>query len=325
MAAAFLANFLFWSGLAIGGIVFAALVQITGGEWLGAMRITAGQFRRFLPVSLALFLLLMWQSADLYPWAQSGSSGLWSRRTFVMLRDTVAILAVYGSALAYCGVSRQAGTDWQAARSTGLAIVLVLVYAFGFSLLAADLIMSLEPQWNSTLFPAYVFTGNVYGGAAAIAAVAVWRTDPPVPRSRVRDLANVLVGLSLLWVYLFWSQFLVVWYGNVTTEVAFVMSRIGVSRPTGWIVLAVSCAIPATVLIPQRGKQVAALRLVTPLILSGLMIERWLLVAPPLPPTTAAEAIGITVAFGLAFVACVGSGTSERSGESGGSGKSDSS
>jgi hypothetical protein len=46
MAAAFLANFLFWSGLAIGGIVFAALVQITGGDWLGAMRITAGQFRR---------------------------------------------------------------------------------------------------------------------------------------------------------------------------------------------------------------------------------------------------------------------------------------
>src|SRR5437764_11454251 len=93
MAAAFLANFLFWSGVAIGGVVFAALVDVTGGQWLGSMRITAEQFRRFLPISFALFLLLMWRSRDMYPWARASDSQ-WFQPTFVMLRDGLALACV---------------------------------------------------------------------------------------------------------------------------------------------------------------------------------------------------------------------------------------
>jgi hypothetical protein len=293
MAAAFLVNFLFWSGIAIGGIVFAALVDVTGGEWLGPMRGVSEQFRRFLPVSFVLLLLLLWRSPDVYPWARTPAPHGWFGPAAVTLRDAFVAAGVYACAFGYSRRSRRAGA----------AAALLAVYAVGFSILTIDLIMSLEPRWTSTLFPAYVFTGNVYAGAAAIAAYAAWRSREPATAaeevSRVRDTANVLVGFALFWTYLFWSQFLVIWYGNVTAEVGFMMARIGTSRPLGWIVLTLCSAVPAILLVPQWGKRAAVLRVVAIAILVGLWLERWLLVTPALPASAAAGLVVTALFAGL--------------------------
>jgi hypothetical protein len=308
MAAAFLANFLFWSGVSIGGIAFAALVDVTGGEWLGPLRVIAEEFRRFLPVSFVLFLLLMWRSVDVYPWARTRIEGGWFQPRTVFIRDALAVATVYACAFAYCRASRRARTNSLPPRHRREAVIFLLVYALGFSLLAVDLIMSLEPRWSSTLFPAYVCAGNVYAGAAAIGGVGAWARSVDVDAaatSRARDLANVLVGFALFWMYLFWSQFLVIWYGNVTAEVGFMMARINVARPGGWIVLAMCCAVPSVVLVPQRGKQILPLRIVTPLILIGLWLERWLLVAPSLPKSSLLETFAITVVFAVVFAGCI--------------------
>jgi hypothetical protein len=306
MAAAFLSNFLFWSGLSIGGIVFAALVDLTGGEWLGPMRPTAELLRKFLPVSYILFLLLMLRSRDVYPWARMPAQHGWFRPVAVALRDALALAAAYACAFAYCRASRRRAGDPSAPGVAAAAITLLTIYAATFSVLTVDLIMSLEARWSSTLFPAFVFTGNVYGGAAAIAARAAWEDREPTAAAaaRARDMANVLVGLALFWMYLFWSQFLVIWYGNVTQEVGFLMARIGTSRPLGWVVLAMCGGVPAIALVPQWGKRIPVLRVVTIVILVGLWLERWLLVAPDLGGSAAATVV-TTVVFGALFLFAV--------------------
>jgi hypothetical protein len=307
MSAALLTNFLFWTGAAIGGIVFAALVDVTGGTWLGPMRIAAERFRRFLPISFALFLIVMWQRREIYSWARSSSPDPWYRPEFVLLRDALAFVAVYGCAFAYCRASRRAREDPSAAHVGRSAVILLVVYAIGFSVVAVDLIMSLEPRWSSTLFPAYVFTGNVYAGVAAIAALTVSTSEQSdsAATARARDVANVLVGVGLFWMYLFWSQFLVIWYGNLTAEVGFMTARIGTWRPLGWIVLGMCCAIPAIVCVPQWGKRMAVVRPVTLVILAGLWLERWLLVASDLPAASALETSGVTLAIGALFLLSV--------------------
>jgi hypothetical protein len=83
------------------------------------------------------------------------------------------------------------------------------------------------------------------------------------------------------------------------------MARIDVARAGGWVVLATCCAVPSVVLVPQRGKQILPLRVVTPLILIGLWSERWLLVAPSLPKSSPLETFVITVIFAVVFAVCI--------------------
>jgi hypothetical protein len=304
MVTALLTNILFWSGVAIGGIVFAALLEVTGGEWSGPLRLRAERFRWFLPLSFLAFAVTMWRSDTIYPWARQAVGSRWFRPSFVALRVDITCALVYACAFAFCRASRRSRLDGTPGSAVTSAVVFLLVYGLGFSLIAVDTIMSLEPRWTSTLFPAYVFTGNAYAGMACLAALAVWDsgTETEMPPARARDMANLLVAAALFWLYLFWSQFLVIWYGNLTAEVGFMMARLDRFRPIAWIVLALCSAIPAVIFVPRWGKRAAALRLVAPLILIGMWLERWMLVAPDVPShSSVLAAILVTAAFAAAF------------------------
>ena len=122
-------------------------------------------------------------------------------------------------------------------------------------------------------------------------------------QTQIRDIANILAGMALFWTYLFWSQFLVIWYGNVTAEVGYLTPRIGVSRAAGWIVLTLCGAAPAVVFVAQWGKQMATLRVMTAFILSGLWLEQWILVAPGVPANSSMlTPPTITALFAAAFM-----------------------
>ncbi|HKJ89334.1 MAG TPA: hypothetical protein VKA48_12605, partial [Gammaproteobacteria bacterium] len=107
-----------------------------------------------------------------------------------------------------------------------LAPGLVLVYAVVFSIIAYDWVMSLAPHWYSTLFGAWFFMGAFWGGAALTAMAVVWvRTRHPDfarlmgPQQR-HDLGKLAFAFCVFWGYLFWSQYLVIWYGKLPWEQA---------------------------------------------------------------------------------------------------------
>jgi hypothetical protein len=308
MTAAILTNIVFWSGLAIGGVAFAALLEVTGAEWAGPLRLTAERFRWFLPVSFLGFVILMWRSGAVYPWARQSPDTAWFARWLVALRVDLLCAVVFISAFVFCRASERARSGRTPAsrrRATASAIVFLVVYAFGYSLITVDAVMSLEPRWTSTLFPAYVFTGNVYCGIAAVAALAAWNVEMPVgimTSARSRDMANLLVATALFWLYLFWSQFLVIWYGNLTSEVGFLMARLDGLRGTAWMVLAMCCAVPSIVFVPRWGKRADAIKIVAPLILVGMWFERWILVAPDVPARSPLLALLITAIFAAVFL-----------------------
>jgi hypothetical protein len=310
MSAALLTNILFWSGVAIGGVVFAALLEVTSGDWSGPLRLIAERFRWFLPISLLTIVVVMWRSDAMYPWARQPTASGWFTPWFVALRVDVACAAVYAAGFAFCRASERsrAPGSGRSGAATKSAIVFLIVYAVGFSLIAVDMIMSLEPRWTSTLFPAYVFTGNVFAGIAAVAVLATWRrggSTVVMSATRARDTANLLGGVALFWLYLFWSQFLVIWYGNLTAEVNYLMARRGSLQTLGWLVIVLACAVPAAVLVPQRGKRARAVKIVAAIILAGMWLERWILVAPDVPSRSPALALLTTAAFAAAFFVAV--------------------
>ncbi|MCM4158348.1 quinol:cytochrome C oxidoreductase [Antarcticibacterium flavum] len=98
------------------------------------------------------------------------------------------------------------------------------------SMMSWDWIMSLDPHWFSTLFGWYVFASMFVSGITMIALVSIYLKSrgflPFVNDSHIHDLAKFMFGISIFWTYLWFSQFMLIWYSNIPEEVTYFVSRI---------------------------------------------------------------------------------------------------
>ena len=240
---------------------------------------------------------------------------------FLVARNVVGALALFGLGLylAYLMVrpdldlARTAAGDdagrarWRERLSTGwlgqeaeevrswhriqtMAPLLILVYAAVMSMFVIDWAMSLEPHWLSTLFGGWFFMGAFWTGIA-VTAVVVCLLIPVHPDFRHamglqqrHDLGKLAFGFTVFWTYLFWSQYLVIWYGKLPWEQAWIVRRAG--EPWGLmsvLTLILCFVIPFAGLLGRRPKlKPATLSFFCGVILIGVWLERWMLIAPSL-------------------------------------------
>ena len=288
----FLVNFLFWSGISISGVVFSAIFQLTKAHWAAErVRIVAENFAYFLPISLLLYLLLILVgAASLYPWITDPPPGRagWFTLPFLGTRDGIALLLLYAVGGKFILASRQSRRETASPPSnlSALAVLTILLYTGVFSLVAIDLVMSLDHYWISTLFPAYFFMGNLCGGIAAIAAASfLWRrftgVEDWLTDSIAHDLGKLLLGFWLLWTYLLWAQYLIIWYGNLPEELRFLVVRTSGSwGMLAWMVLTLCFIIPFAALLGRRMKHPTPLFVISLITVVGIWLERFWLVVP---------------------------------------------
>ena len=171
-----------------------------------------------------------------------------------------------------------------------LSPVFVMVYAVVMSMFAIDWAMSLEPHWYSTLFGGWFFMGAFWAGIA-VTAVSISRLIPLHPDFRTsmglrqrHDLGQLAFGFTVFWTYLFWSQYIVIWYGKLPWEQAWMVRRAG--APWGQLsalTILLCFVIPFAGLLGKRSKMnPRTLSFFCGVILLGLWLERWMLVAPSL-------------------------------------------
>ena len=108
----------------------------------------------------------------------------------------------------------------------------MLTYAFGFTFFAYDQVMSLSPTWFSNIFGWYFNWAGFLNGVAATALICVLLSRSPgwdvqITRSRMHDLGKMIFAFSIFWMYLFFAQYIVIWYGNLPEETQFFQSRLG--------------------------------------------------------------------------------------------------
>src|SRR5213592_3768710 len=109
--------------------------------------------------------------------------------------------------------------------------------------------MSLDPVWYSGLFGGYFVVSTLYTGFALLSILTVRanaRGLASVPPGAVQDVAKLQFAMSIMWMYFFWSQYLVIWYGNVPIETRFVVKRF-FEQPwvtVAWFVFVVGWLIP---------------------------------------------------------------------------------
>jgi hypothetical protein len=173
-------------------------------------------------------------------------------------------------------------------RLTRLGPASVLLYAVVMSIFAFDWAMSLAPHWFSTIFGAWFFMGALWGGVAATAWVTVYAKgrDPDLNKlmgvQQLHDLGKLAFAFTVFWAYLFWSQYLVIWYGKLPWEQAWIIRRADAPWTNLTILTLVLCfVVPFAGLIGRKAKMTPwILRLFATVILAGLWLERYLMVVP---------------------------------------------
>ncbi len=106
----------------------------------------------------------------------------------------------------------------------------LVFYLISESMMSWDWIMSVDPHWFSTLFGWYIFASMFVSGITVIAMVTIYLKSkgylPDVNNSHIHDLAKFMFGISIFWTYLWFSQFMLIWYSNIPEEVTYYVTRI---------------------------------------------------------------------------------------------------
>ena len=195
-------------------------------------------------------------------------------------------------------------------RMTRMAPLLVVVYAIVMTVVAFDWAMSLEPHWFSTLFGGWFFMGALWGGFAATAVVAVvLRRRNPVVRehvgkSQLWDLGKLTFAFAIFWTYLFWSQYIVIWYGKLPWEQAWVVKR--VTEPWGGLsaaVIVMCFVVPFAGLLGAKPKRTPrVLQIFATVVLAGLWVWHYMLIFPSLHHEGDPGFSPVTPLIGLMFL-----------------------
>jgi len=276
---ALLVNFIYFTPLAAGMVVWPAVVMAARGQWAGSVSRVALAGVGFAPVSI-LALVGLWLGCSHWaPWASEPNlpNAAWLNAPFLFARDLAALAIFWALAIRFV---RHAGRG----KCRKLAAWLVFIYCLVFSLIAFDVVMALDPHWFSTLFGGYYFISGMYTAVAAwtLAALA-WRDGTDYRRRH--DLGKLIVAFSLLTTYMMFSQLIVIWYENLPHEARFVIPRMRVEK-YGWVSAALLAAIylgPLVLLLTRRAKRSPwFLGLVSIVVLAGMWVERWWLVTPTL-------------------------------------------
>lgn len=294
----YLVNLLFWSSLAITGPAVAGMIQVTEGRWSPSIKRVALTTAGFLPVSFVLFVVLFWGRATLYPWVTEPIpiKAVWLNVPFMALRIGLGSLLLYWVAMRLVKsvlVEDQPGHDTPAAidRRFRLASVLLVLYVVVLSLWGFDLLMSLDPYWYSGLFGGYYVVTSMYPGFGLVTYLTIRSNERGVTHvspSAIQDVAKLTFALSVFWMYFFFSQYLVIWYGNVPTETRYVARRF-FAQPWGylaWAIFIVGWLIPFSYLLKRLTGRPPTRHQVFKVILFfgwiSIFFERMLLVFPAL-------------------------------------------
>jgi hypothetical protein len=287
-------------GLGLAGLCFVAIHYTTGASWSVAIRRVPEALAGTLPFAVALLAVVFVVRPQLYAWTTgalgSAAGGefafkrFWLSRPFFLLRAAVYCVIWVVFAIEIRRRSQRQDRDgdprWTRANAR-LSAAFLVIFGVTFTLASADWMMSLEPLWYSTIFGLYNFAGLFLSGLAALAIVALWleRRGPlqnVLNDDHLHDLGKLLFAFSIFWMYIWFSQYMLIWYTNIPEETAYFVRRVhGL-----WFVLFVANVVfnwlvPFVVLLRRDTKrQRKTLGRVAAIVLLGRWLDVYLMIFP---------------------------------------------
>ncbi len=166
-----------------------------------------------------------------------------------------------------------------------LSATFLVLFLVTESMMSWDWIMSLDPHWYSTLFGWYVFASFFVSGITAIAMITIYLKSKgyleQVNTSHIHDLAKFMFGISIFWTYLWFSQFMLIWYSDIPEEVTYFVTRIENYNLPFFGMLVMNFVFPLLILINTDFKRLSwIIVLAGSVILFGHYIDFYNMIMP---------------------------------------------
>jgi hypothetical protein len=300
----YLFGYIFWLGLSLGSLVIAMIHYLTGGRWGNVTRRFWEAGFMTLPLMALLFLPIFFGLTRLYPWAQAAvvaadktlqNKAAYLNVTGFVLRMIVCFVIWMTLAffLRKWSLQQDQTTDVTPTRKmrtlSGPGVVL---YAFTVTFAFIDWVMSLEPDWYSTMFAIIICGGQILIAYAFATLLLAWfRNYAPVAgiasAEQFHQLGNLLLTFVMFWTYVMFGQFLINWSGNSPKEIIWYQHRVAGSWK--WIIgilVVFHFIVPFFLLLFRASKRrLPALIVLAAIIFCAHIIAVFWLVAPALHQT----------------------------------------
>ncbi len=267
----YLLGFLYWVGLAVGSWAVLMVHHLVAGRWGFAVQRILESATRTLPLLIVMFIPIALGVGELYVWtdhARVADDHLLHHKAgylntpFFLARAALYFLVWLGLSGLLNRWSRRhdrSGDDRLLVRSKSLSGPGLALYVLTVTFAAFDWAMSLEPHWFSTIY-GFLFIVGQGLSTFAFAIVALNALRPRLEGvaapERFQDLGNLMLAFVMLWAYVSFSQFLIIWSGNLPEVTPWYVHRLA----NGWewigvALLVLHFAVPFVVLLSRRVKR----------------------------------------------------------------------
>lgn len=254
----------------VGAMYFVSIHQAARAGWATVFKRVPEAMLSLVPVGgLIIAVAVVLGGRALFPWLESeqpisvGFKGVWLSPGFFYLRTALYLVVLSGFAWQLHResiVQDEDGDSNHSLRGRRLSIGFLVLGSVILCLASFDWFMSAEPHWYSTMYGVYHFAGNFLAGLAVITMLVLTLRGldllKQVNQHHLHDLGKLLFAISTFWMYIWFSQFMLIWYTNFPEETTYFTDRMGEGKtPLFLAVPLLQWAIPFFVLLSQRAKK----------------------------------------------------------------------
>jgi len=243
----YLLAFVWWTGISLGCLAVLMMQHLTGGLWGFVIRRPLEAAVRTFPLLAAMFVPLIFGIPALYLWGNRDivlhSPTLRHQAQYLAPRWFIVRGALYFLAwifMAYflnrwSAEQDESGNPELRRRLQNVSGPGLVIYALTVTFASFDWLMSLDPQWGSTVYPFILIAGQILSAFAfAVAILAILVQYKPmseiVEEKHVHSLGKMMLAFVMLWAYTSYSQLVIIWAGNLPDEISWYLHRLN----TGW-------------------------------------------------------------------------------------------
>ena len=271
-AALYVAAFFFMM-ISLGALAFYAIQYASQSGWSPVLfRVMQAITYYLLPGALIVLAIAFFADKHLFIWMDPDvvahdkliqAKAGWLNKTAFLIRGLIFI----GGWSLYRYFSRKfslaqdlANDNKNFKRNFQISAGFLVFYIYTESMMSWDWIMSVDPHWFSTLFGWYVFASMIVSGITTIALMTIYLKSKGyikfVNDSHLHDLAKYMFGFSVFWAYLWFSQFMLIWYANIPEEVTYFVTRIEDYTIPFFTMFALNFIFPFLVLMNSNYKRI---------------------------------------------------------------------
>jgi hypothetical protein len=323
---AYLLAYVFWTGVSVGSLAILMLHHLSGGGWGLVIRRILEAATRVIPLMFVLFLPLIFGLKPLYEWARpeavAQSVVLQHKAPYLnvpfFIGRFVFYFLIWGLLMFFLNKwsleQDRTADPLLRKRMQGVSGPGLVLFGLTVTFAATDWVMSLEPEWFSTIFGLLIMAGwGLSAFAFVIIAASLLANEKPlagvIASLHFHDLGKLLLAFVMIWAYFGFSQFLLIWYGNLPEEIPWYLERMrGGWQYVGLLLVLFHFALPFMLLLSRDLKRHArTLSIVAGVVIVMRLVDLFWMIAPVVE-VHEGGALGVILNYWMYALAPVGLG-----------------